>query len=302
MRHYFTKRHEDALKSKKMRFSVPVRLRIAINRVLSKYSEWGGFNESENYTFDSAEEKLKTFYGEKDLCAYDEKGKLVPTSLHGMIEGGYPARVLDAIEAWFDSASSKKIFECEKELNSVFEIHNSPWRVVNSTVFLVDSEYLHNEIISKTQTLLRDNSVTGALEEFSEAVTCLSDGRTKDAVINAHKSVESVMKTALGTGEHLTFGKLLKKVIDSGIIPDYYEEFLNHFEKLALGAVKERNKPGAGHGQGAKATEVSKDLAEFAVHLAAVIDLFLIRRWIETRPQPLEEPTTEPPKDDDIPF
>jgi hypothetical protein len=302
MRYYFTKRHDGALKSKKIQPSLPTRLRIAINRVLEKYSEWGGFNNAENLTFYNAEEALKTFYGEKELYAYDEKGKLKPTSLQGLIESGYPARVLDAVEAWFDKAEQEKIFKCEIELNSVFEIHNSPWRVVNSTIFLIDSEYLHNEIISKTQILLRDNSVAGALEEFSDAVSCLTDGRTKDAVINAHKSVESVMKTVLDTQEHLTFGNLLKKVIHTGIVPAYYEEFLNHFEKLALGAVKERNKPGAGHGQGAKTTEVPKDLAEFAVHLAAVIDLFLIRRWVESRPAPVEEQIIDLNDENEVPF
>ncbi len=211
--------------------------------------------------------------------------KLVPANLDGLIEGGYPARVLDVIEAWCDNAERSKVAECESKLNTLFEIHNSPWRVVNATVFLVDSEYLHNEVIAKTQSLLRENSVAGALEEFTEAVSCLTDGRTKEAVVNAHKSVESVMKTILQTQKHLTFGRLLDNLIKSGIIPTYYEEFMIHFEKLALGAVKERNRPGTGHGQGAEPTEVPKSLAEFAVHLAAVINLFLIRRWVECRPK-----------------
>ncbi|MCD6457196.1 MAG: hypothetical protein J7K81_10495 [Methanophagales archaeon] len=100
-----------------------------------------------------------------------------------------------------------RVAKCEKELNTLFEIHNSPWRIVNATVFIIDSEYLHNEVVAKTQCLLRENSVAGALEEFTEAGSCLTDGRTKEAVVNAHKSVESVMKTILETQEHLTFGR-----------------------------------------------------------------------------------------------
>jgi hypothetical protein len=219
------------------------------------------------------------------MCAYDAEGKLVPANLNGLIESGYPARVLDVIEAWCDNAEISRVAECEKELNNLFEIHNSPWRIVNATVFLVDSEYLHSEVVAKTQSLLRENSVAGALEEFTEALSCLTDGRTKEAVVSAHKSVESVMKTVLETQEHLTFGHLLANLIKSGVIPDYYEEFMAHFEKLALGAVKERNRPGTGHGQGTEPKELPKSLAEFAVHLSAVINLFLIRRWLESRPK-----------------
>ena len=289
MRFYFTKRHADALKAKKIQPSLPKKLRVAIRQTLKSYSTWGGFDNDENITFCKTEWTLGTFYGEDQLRAYDEEDKLVPTNLEGLIETGYPARVLDVIEAWCDNAEPSSVVECEKELNTLFEIHNSPWRIVNATVFLVDSEYLHNEVVAKTQCLLRKNSVAGALEEFTEAVSCLTDGRTKEAVVNAHKSVESVMKTILETQGHLTFGCLLKKLIKSGIIPSYYQEFMIHFEKLALGVVKERNRPGAGHGQGAEATEVPRSLAEFAVHLAAVINLFLIRRWLESRPKKVQD-------------
>lgn len=295
MRFYFTKRHADDLKSKRIKPYLPSKLRVSIRRMISKYSKWGGEWGEINETFIEVEAILQTFYGEEELRAYDPEGKLVSTDLNGLIASGFPARVIDLIEVFCERAENP--LECERELNSVFEIHNSPWRVINATVYLIDSDYLHNEVIAKTQNLLREHSVFGALEEFTDAISSLTGGRTKDAVVYAHKSVESIMKTCLETEKHLTFGKLLDKLIKSGIIPKYYEEFLVHFEKLALGAVKERNLPGAGHGQGQEATEVSKTLAEFAVNLAGAINLFLIRRWIEFRPT-----QEEPPEDDEVPF
>jgi len=297
MRYYFTKRHAQALKEKRLKPYLPQTLRVAIRRTLNKYSNWGGFDSQDNLTFAATQETLKTFYGEEKLLAYDREGKLVPTDLDGLINSGFPARIFDLIEAWSDHAETSKAFECEKELNSLFEINNSPWRIINGTIILVDSEYLHNEVVAKTQYLLKEQSVSGALEEFTEAVSCLMDGRTKETIINAHKSVESVMKTCLGTDEHLTFGGLLGKIIKSGIVPSYYEEFLIHFEKLALGAVKERNLPARGHGQGSESLQVPKSLAEFALHLAGTINLFMLRRWIELRPK--EE---EPEPQDEVPF
>lgn len=91
------------------------------------------------------------------------------------------------------------------------------------------------------------------------------------------------MKTVLDTSEHMTFGKLLDQLIKSGLIPACYQEFLIHFEKLALGAVKERNRPGTGHGQGNISVDVPRSLAEFVINLAGSVNLFIIERWLEAK-------------------
>lgn len=162
-------------------------------------------------------------------------------------------------------------------------MNRSQWRFVNGEAILVDSEYLHEEVQARTLRLLKESRAFGALEEFQDAIRDLQSGETKDAVIKAHKSVESVMKCVLKIDEHKTFGHLLSMLIKSGIIPLYYEEFLQHFEKLALGAVKERNLPARGHGQGAEIVKVPKSLAEFAINLAGTINLFIIQQWLEIK-------------------
>jgi hypothetical protein len=60
---------------------------------------------------------------------------------------------------------------------------------------------------------------------------------------------------------------------------------LKHFEKLALGAVKERNLPARAHGQGKDTTQVQHELAEFAVNLAGSLNLFIIQRWLDREPE-----------------
>jgi len=298
MRFYFSRRHSKALGEKSLKLTIPLRLRVAIKRTLNGHSEWGGQFDEENHTFARTEYALKSFYGEEILFAYNEAGKLAPSDLDNFITHGFPERVFDLIEAWCDKSEESKAIECERELNTIFEIHNSPWRLLNKSIIRVDSEYLHSEVIAKTQALLRENAAAGALEEFSEAVSCLTGGQDKDAIINAHKSVESVMKVCLGIEEPKKFGELLHLIIKSKIVPEYYREFLTHFEKLALATVKERNLPARAHGQGAEPTEVPKPLAEFAVHLAGAVNLFMIQRWIDSRPKEEELPTPE----DDVPF
>jgi len=282
MKTYFSKRHLDSIRDKKLPLSFSKTLRVSLVRILDRFSNWGGWDNSENFTADNATEALKTFFGREYLEAFDEANKRVKCDFSELLRSGYPSEVIDAVEAWFDQ-NPRSFDDCERELNNLLEMNRSPWRFVNGEAVLVDSEYLHEEVQARTLRLLREGRAFGALEEFQGAVRDLQAGECKDAVIEAHKSVESVMKTALGISDHVTFGALLSRVIESGLVPEYYKEFLTHFEKLALGAVKERNRPGTGHGQGSLPTEVPQSLAEFAVNLAGSINLFIIKRWIEVQ-------------------
>ncbi len=299
MKAFFSKRHEHALAMKELGVTFGSRCRFAVERVLQQHSDWGGYDNSDNFTFEGAEADLITFYGESTLWAYDKKGQYTEASISQLILSGRPAHVLDVIEAWFYQ-NPKRMSECEKELNDIFFINDSPWRVVNGNVILVDSDYLHREVRAKGIRLLAESDIPGALEEYQGAIDDLTSGETKDAVSKAHKSVESVMKAVLETDEHMRYGQLLSKLIKSGVIPKYYEDFLKHFEQLALGVVKERNLPGRGHGQGRETKRVTRSLAEFAVNLAGAINVFIIKHSIETKQAGNDKEHSL--SEDDVPF
>lgn len=289
MKILFSKRHEEAFLNKTLDkyLTFPYKCRVAIERVLSDKSEYEnridiyGDERTTNTTYLLAADCLKTFYGINALQAFDVAGKRYEgASFRDVILNSYPSEVLDAIEAWFGSNPST-VMDCEKEINAVLYIHNSSWRFIDGNAVLIDSEYHQREIHAKTVELLKTNKAYGALEEFQEAINDLTASETKDAVVNAHKSVESTMKVVLGAGsEKLRYGQLLRKLIDSDIIPEYYEGFFDNFEQLVLGVGKERNLPGRGHGQGSQPTEVDRSLAEFTVNLAGSINLFLLRHLI----------------------
>lgn len=300
MKTYFSKRHGEAIRAKKLPVSFSRSLRTSILRLLERFSDYGGWNSEENHTFDRAEEALKTFYGKPRLEAFDAADNRVPADFPALLHRGYPTEFLDAVEAWFDQ-EPKGEREAEREINDCLAMNQSPWRLVNGEAILINSEYLHVEVQARTLRLLKEGSAFGALEEYQNALSDLQAGETKDAVVKAHKSVESVMKTALSSDEHLTFGQLLSRLIESGMVPQYYQEFLVHFEKLALGAVKERNRPGTGHGQGLSQIEVPRSLAEFSINLAGAINLFIIERWTEARGKK-GAGIPEPEEDDEIPF
>ncbi len=304
MRTFFSKRHEASILEKKMPLSFSKSVRISIMRTLDRFSVLGGYNSSENYTVESAVEVLKTFYGRAHLEAYNDAGKLVPANFQEVILNAYPGLVIDAIEAWLDQDNEQRD-RCECELNDLLAINNSPWRFINGFAVLLDSAYLHREVQAQTVRLLRDSHALGAMEEFQSALQDLQAGDTNDAVVKAHKSVESVMKVVLGKSGHVTFGALLSGLIKSNILPKYYEEFLVHFEKLALGAVKERNQPGRGHGQGLSVEIVPRCLAVFAINLAGSINVFLIEHWIELKGHKSQAKVAQQPAmpaDESMPF
>lgn len=294
----FTQRHRAALfETKTLKPSFYNALRVGMEQILAKHSD---SSEYENWSYEQASEMLRTLHGWEHLSVRDGSARR-EVSFRGFILKGFPSDTLDAIEAWFAS-TPREADTAARELNSLLAIHGSSWRFVAGEAVLIDSAYLHDELVARTAELLGKAKATGPLQEFQAAVSALQGGEHKRAIVDAHKSVESVMKHVLDTNEHWTFGRLLAELIKSGLLPEYYEEFLQHFEKLALGAVKARNRPGTGHGQGSEAVEVPRSLAQFAIHLAGCMNVFLLEHWIERKGTQAEEASFDGISDKDIPF
>lgn len=130
MKAYFSKRHSEALREKRFPLSFSKTLRVSLARILERFSVCGGWNNAENWTFEAAEEALKTFFGKHQITAFDDQNERVQTNLAGLIRGGFPSEVLDAIEAWFDQ-NPEGTEACERELNDCLAMNGSPWRILN---------------------------------------------------------------------------------------------------------------------------------------------------------------------------
>jgi len=205
-----------------------------------------------------------------------------------------PERVLDAIELSFrcidrytrtrnylrkenyDDAANDAI----AELNARFREHGVGYEFDNE-IIRVDSQTLHAETVKPALALLRGSEYKGAQAEFLTAHEHYRHGRTKEALTESLKSLESVMKAICCKRKwkhdpNASCKSLLQTLFEQGLIPP----FLNaHFSALRStlesGVPTARNKLG-GHGQGTEVVHVPEFLVAYVLHLTASAIVFLV--------------------------
>lgn len=261
--------------------------------------------------YDALSDKLKKEHGWAELRAYSSREEWEEVNTKDFILRGVPRFVLDAAEIFYDLlveetekpyASTADPNEYQKKLNNVFDDANLPWRMLEGRIIRIDSKWLEVEIHAESVELLSVSGFEGALAEFQQARSDLSSGDHKGAIHTANLALESTIKGILNVGQEKP-GVLFRKLIESGLVPDYHKGFLKAFEEQILRSVAmARNfEEGVGHGQGSNINEPPKSLADLAVNLSGVLILYLLKRHLELHP--IQDKTeVEPQEDDEIPF
>jgi len=306
----FSKRHPEAAKQTSLNQAVRQRIWYAMQDC-DPYYDPNGFN---NHTLlgDELPDRLKREHGWQELRAYKSRDKWESVTIRGFILGGVARFVLDAVELFYDllveykahrdrSSADPNLYQ--RQLNIIFDDANLPWRMLEGRILQVDSKWLEEEIHSKAAELLSIRGFEGALAEFQQARSDLLSGDCKGAIHAANLALESTMKVILGVDQEKP-GALIRKLIDSGIVPDYHEGFLQAFEEHILRSVTTvRNfEKGVGHGQGTDVNQPPKSLAELAVNLTGVLILYLLKRHLELHPVQEDTQGEYEVEDSDVPF
>uniref|UniRef100_A0A7C4AQW7 DUF7014 domain-containing protein n=1 Tax=Desulfomonile tiedjei TaxID=2358 RepID=A0A7C4AQW7_9BACT len=288
----FSERHEKALREKKLRISFRQELRKSLLRLLWRYSIWGGWNNEENLTVDAVTNAILDRRGWDALQRWDGKQMVKADGFVDFIERGTPHHVLDAIELFLEQLEYKKRPSFIAELNNLFDLHHSPVRYFRNEFYVIDSAYLESKMLVEAQELLQITGFEGALDEFMQARTAFMEKNFRNTMIFANLAFESVLKAVLEMPNKRT-GELIKKACHGGLVPSYYEGFLNSLHDF-LSIVPTTRANEAAHGQGKDIKAISPALAELALHLSGSMIVFLIKRHLEKTP-----PQSD---DDDIPF
>lgn len=174
------------------------------------------------------------------------------------------------------------------ELNGRFKQHNLGYEVTNGQLMRIDNQTVHAQYVKPALQLLCDEEFAGAEEEYRNAFEARRAGNNKDAILNAGKCFESVMKTICEKKKY-DFDKqrdsaksLVKILKTNGFFPTYMETHLGGVvTTLESGAPTVRNKV-AGHGQGSEITEAPDYLVDYVLGLVAVNTVLLVKLYKES--------------------
>ena len=160
------------------------------------------------------------------------------------------------------------------EINFRFRDAGVGFQIAAGKIVRVDSQYAHAEMIKPALSLLNVKGFEGPQSEFLTAHEHYTAGRHKEAVTEAAKAFESLMK-AVCDQKGWAYNKgarasdLLKVLRPHKLWPEYLDpSFDQLLATLTSGLPKVRNDTSA-HGQGAVPTTAPSYVASYALHLAA---------------------------------
>ncbi len=284
----FSKRCQEVLRQGKIKVSIPVTARARIFKALKDTNETWSEKTDTNFIYETSTLKelpgwIEAELGIQQLIAFPEDGgkDVVPSDVEGFIlRGNYPPNVLDTIELFYDHLNYNGE-HFQKVINDIMKEGNLPWRMFSGEILPIHPIYIEEEIIRKASELLGEVGFTGGMSEFSKARKDLTNGDYEGAIQNANLALESVCKEIVGI-ERIKPGELYHTLVNSDLVPEYYDGFLKAFEAYILRApaIMRNEELGVGHGRGASTINIPHELAELGVHLSAVMINYLVKRHL----------------------
>jgi AbiJ N-terminal domain 4 len=168
------------------------------------------------------------------------------------------------------------------EVNHRFRDHALGYEFVGGEIIRIDGQFVHSEVVRPALGLLQSQRFQGAEEEYRSAHQHYRAGRHKEALNDALKSLESVLKTICTNqgwahSPNDTASKLIKACFENGLIDPFWESYFSGLRAtLESGTPTARNRLG-GHGQGPVPTVVPEHIAGYVLHMTACAIVFLVR-------------------------
>ena len=198
----------------------------------------------------------------------------------------YTPHLFDLIELQYeelsdDAENGKDGFR--DEINKVFREHGIPWLLVDGRLVKIDPKQFEQDLklkaLNRMEALKDANPLyQGAYDELRKAIDFLGRGDYAEAVINAEKSYESVLKVILGSeSETVAANGLTKRLLEAGKLPLPEGLKPEAFQSSVLMSLPVIRNKAAAHGSGATGREVSAPMANLAVNLACALDTYLIQ-------------------------
>ena len=298
MGHLFSERYEELLQDESNWFggddggSVPYSAKVLIARVMEDFREPISLQPSryDNYTVDTdaLDLAIRELNESVDYRVVDLDMMRMGSGLdevHALANVHTP-HLFDLIELQYeelsdDAENGKGGFR--GEINKVLREQDIPWILVDGRLVKIDPKQFEQDLKLKTLGEMKELKdacplYQGAYDELRKAIDFLGRGDYAEAVINAEKSYESVLKVILGSEfETEAANGLTKRLLEAGKLSlpvGLKPEVLQSSVLMSLPII--RNKAAA-HGSGATGREMSGPMANLAVNLACALDTYLIQ-------------------------
>ncbi|MGD9637741.1 MAG: AbiJ-NTD4 domain-containing protein [Alphaproteobacteria bacterium] len=180
----------------------------------------------------------------------------------------------------YDTQAGRKKSKCKNlfsQLNFFLKREGIGWQHNGEMLVKIEDEVFYEEATQKTLGVLRN--FNSAYTDYLNAYKNLKEGDFENAITNACKAMESVIKTRFNQNnitynETDNLSKLLPLIKDNLNIPPFMEDYLNQITGIIQGLGTARNKSGA-HGKTEGINKPDEVFTKFVINQAACNILFL---------------------------
>jgi hypothetical protein len=159
------------------------------------------------------------------------------------------------------------------------------YQFIDSRMVRSNSAFMHSEVVEPTIALLQRKGFERPEEEFMEAHEHYHRGEIHEAIVDAGKALESVLKIALKRNGVTLAGNenasvLIPKFTDM-IVPAHLRTQLQALVKIMEIVPSLRNRPGVAHGAGSRDAETLDSIASYALNVTTSTILLVVDRLVE---------------------
>lgn len=190
------------------------------------------------------------------------------------------------IELQYNELSEQERMEFEKALNCLYGEKDIPWILHDGRFIKIDAKQFEIDLKAKSLMLMKElkgeeDIFQASLNEMVTAIEFLEKSSYAEAVSNAEKSYESVLKIICDVNRG-NADKLTKQILEKNICSIPKTMTIDGFrEKVLMSLPYVRNNFTASHGAGKEVIEISKEMANLAINMAASLNTYLIESYIK---------------------
>lgn len=195
--------------------------------------------------------------------------------------------LFDLIELQYIELSDGEKNEFQSAINTVLQKNDIPFLLCDGRMIKIDAQQFELDLKAKALAVLHDlkdndPKFQSAYDELMKACEFLEKGNHAEAIANAEKSYESVLKVICGVQKG-NADKLTKEYTDRKRC--HLPATMNNDgfrEKVMMALPFIRNNSSSDHGAGETPAIIRRPLAQLAINLSAAMNTYLIEEYTST--------------------